>query len=282
MALVVSGITVINMLSRPERWDLFQQGRKEWEAAFGVSPERCPAVVGIDLPNFGQPPWFTGRLSERRKLSWGGKAGCILSHRKAIATAMERKWDNVLILEDDAYLTADSARAWQDGLSRLLDAVSEDWVGIYLCTTTLFPPNRVVARQGDIRLVETTGALGTVAYLLNGRVFRPLLAELPMESGIWPWVARHKTIDRWLSQNLFRFGRVYALAPSLAGHHTVGSSDISMTPGDDHLLDFSLSDIPVCPDGPVFEFRRRLRLMTTGLSRRFTLFRQGIKRLHGL
>jgi len=281
MATENKGCLVINLDSRPDRWDFFLAGADNWREAFGCGPQRCSAVAGIDLPGFNQPPWFKPGMTERRKLSWAGKAGCILSHRKAISIAVEKGWDQVLVLEDDALLTDHAVRLWKEDLSQLVKDLPADWGAVYLCTTTAFPPSRKVAAKAGTKLVETSGALGTVAYLLNGRVFQGLLRALPDEKNIWSWVARHKTIDRWYSQNLVRFGRVYLFAPSLGGHHP-GSSDISMTPEDAPQLDFSLASLRYTEVPAKFARSYRIRKLANALRRSGSLLRLAMKHLKGL
>lgn len=278
----IAGILVVNMPNRDVRWQTFLEYADNWNWAFGCVPERLEAVVGVNLPGYGKAPWFTKRLSEKRRRSWGGKAGCILSHRKAIATARERGWDNVLIVEDDAYLTRESAEVWRTSLSQTAASMEPGWAGLYLCTTTLFPPNRLIAEAQGYRLIETTGALGTVAYIISRSAFEPLLQMLPTEQTIWPWVAAHKTIDRWLSRTLFGIGPVYSFAPSLAGHRSVGMSDISMTAEDDCNLDFSLRDITLEGAQTSFARKKAARLLICRAAKKVAGVRRTTKFLRGL
>jgi glycosyl transferase, family 25 len=277
----VAGIYVVNLDSRPERWDLFQAGLGPWQAAFGQLPQRFSAVAGIALPGFDGPGLFSRKSSEQRKRSWAGKAGCILSHRNVLRQAADLGLPNVLIAEDDAFLTREMVETWRVGLARLVASLPADWAAVYLCTTSAISPCRVAGEFGGIRLVETTGALGTVAYLVNGRTFSGLLRELPDERSIWRWVARHKTIDRWLSQNLVRFGRVYLFAPSIAGHQT-GSSDTSMTQENDYLLDFTLKDLKYARDEKEFLVRKWARLRVNEVRRAVSLLRGIVKGVRGL
>ncbi len=281
MKLDIGGIYVISLDSRPERWNLFLEGLASWETAFGKRPERLSAVAGVSLLGYDEKPWFTGRISERRKKSWGGKAGCILSHRNAIQMAADQNWSHALIVEDDAFLADEMAQAWKHGLKQLVEALPDDWSAVYLCTTDPISPCRVAAEHQGIKLVEAGGAFGTVAYLLNGRVFEPLLEELPDEKTIWGWVARHKTIDRWFSRNLMRFGRVYAFAPSIVGHRE-GPSDITMTPEAKWEFDFTLKDIRFVRNGVYFLVLRVIRYVGNVLRNFFSVFRLLTKRLRGL
>lgn len=280
MKLQISGCYVINLDSRPERWAAFLGDLKQWEKAFAVTPVRFPAVAGSSLPGFGCKPWFRPRISEKRQRSWAGKAGCILSHRTVIQLAAQRKLENVLILEDDALITDEMVQLWRDGLQGLVESLPDDWAVVNFCTTIPITPCRVFDECEGVRLVEAAGTFGAVAYLLNGCVLSRILAELPDEATVWGWVARHKTIDRWFSKNLMRFGRVYLFAPSVVGHRT-GSSDTSMTQENDWLLDFSLRNIRCVASRPLFTVLKLLRRGGNAASATLSLLRMAVKRLRG-
>lgn len=281
MQFEVAGIYVINLDSRPERWEVFQYGLKAWETAFGKMPERLPAVAGIKLPGYGLKPWFTARIPEKRRREWGGKAGCILSHRRAIQKALEHGWKNVLIVEDDAFLTEEMARTWKDGLERLVRELPEDWSTINLCTVDPIFPYRARAQYQGVKVVEAAGALGLVAYLLNGRIFERILAELPDEQTIWSWVARHKTIDQWFSQNMLQYGKVYLFVPCLVGHNAT-PSDICMAPNPGQDLDFTLGNIRLLQSPLLFIITKSVRRVDNYIRWFFSGFRFIIKRLRGL
>lgn len=273
---------VINLEWRTERWDAFLAQSDLWEKAFGSSPKRFPAVAGIKLPGYDDLPWFTGRISAQRKKAWGGKAGAILSHREAIRLASADGCENVLIVEDDAVLTEQNVEVLRSGFKSFLDGLGEDWSAIYLFATSPITPCKVPYENQGYRLVEASGAFGAVAYILNGRILQQLLEELPDEQSIWRWVARHKTIDRWYSQNLARFGRVYLFAPSIVGHNCVGSSDISMSAENDWQLDFTLADLRLVEHEALFRFLLSCRRTRNALNRLFSVFRLLVKSARGL
>jgi GR25 family glycosyltransferase involved in LPS biosynthesis len=278
----IDGIYVINLDWRPERWESFKHQWKLWEKSFGCTPERFPAVAGVQLTGYDEPPWFTARISSQRKKAWGGKAGAILSHRGIIELAASKSWQNVLIVEDDAILSDEDAERWVRDIKPHLSTLSDDWSAIYLFATSPASPCRLADENQGIKLVEASGALGAVAYLLNGRVLDRLLQELPDHDSIWRWVARHKTIDRWYSQNLLRFGRVYLCAPSIVGHTCVGSSDISMTAENDWQLDFALENLHYVHRKTIFDSLIFLRRIHNALRRYCSIFRYFVKRIRGL
>ncbi|NLX26366.1 MAG: hypothetical protein GXY61_10470 [Lentisphaerae bacterium] len=277
----VDGILVVNLDSRPERWALFQESKDHWIKAFETSPQRFPAVAGISLDGYDKPPWFRARIKDRRRKSWAGKAGAILSHRNAIHHAKEQGWNCVLILEDDAFLTEEMADLWKVELESMVVNLPKDWAVVYFYSAKPFSPFRIVSDRIGARLIEAAGAFGCVAYLLNCRIYDRLLQELPTEKTIWPWVARYKAIDLWLSNNLRRFGRVYAVAPSLVGHR-VGPSDITMTPESEWTFDGEMKGLAYTGNPVLFGLKKTGRSIEGIYQELISLFRLGIKRLRGL
>jgi GR25 family glycosyltransferase involved in LPS biosynthesis len=275
-------IVVINLDERTDRRNAFQEQEALWQATFGCQPSRLPAVHGMALPGYGESPWFRKRIAESRKRSWAGKAGCILSHRAVIQEAHRSGAETILIVEDDALLTREAAQLWEKTVSGWISQLPEDWAAVYLCSCTPRQPVQVAARTNEIRLLEVSGASNTVAYLLNGRVFAALLDELPEQQSIWPWVARHKAIDRWYSRNLNRFGRVYVCSPSIVLQQQIGSSDITLTTDSVELLDYGHHDIALTEGKLSFKVRYGLVQIQNYVGRWFSLMRLIVKRARGL
>jgi len=279
--LIVDKCYVINLRTNESRWTSFGEGRDNWVSAFGVAPERFDAVYGVELEGFDKAPWFTPRISEQRKRAWGGKAGAILSHAGVIRDALEQGYEQILVLEDDSYVADDRLQDWLDGLVPMIQALPEDWVSINLCTADPVTPCRVVSTYNEYRLIEVAGAFGAVAYLLNGRYLRQLAAELPTQQNIWEWVARHKTIDRWYSQNLTLLGGVYVFSPAVVGHRN-GASNISMSADESWLMDFSLQDVPITGGALAFRLKLAARRSLNAVGRALSLLRLWGKRRRGL
>lgn len=216
---LVDGVLVVNLDRRPDRWE------KVKALTAGLVPpeklERLPAVLGADLPGYGSPPWFRGR---KRDATWAGRAGCALSHRRAIALAKQRGWRHLLILEDDIEPKPQAAAV----LASLPAALaSTDWQVCYLGFTDPVPPFRTVAElAGGHQLMEVSGASTTHAYLVRSDAFDWLLEKLPQPAAVWPWLSRHRAIDRWYYRNLSRHLRVLAVSPSLIDQEH-GFSDIT-------------------------------------------------------
>ena len=275
-------VYVIDLDVRTDRRKAFQEQKALWQETFGCRPIRFSAVAGLELPGYGVEPWFRDRIKERRKRSWAGKAGCILSHRAVIQDAYRSDAKTVLIAEDDALLTREAAQIWAKTVSGWIGQLPEDWAAVYLCSCTPQQPVQVAARTEEVRLLEVSGASNTVAYLLNGRVFAALLAELPEQQSIWPWVARHKAIDRWYSRNLNRFGRIYVCSPSIVLQQQIGPSDIAVTTDSVELFDYEHRDIYLVAGKASFNLLYRLVQIKNRVGKWGSLMRLMVKRARGL
>ncbi|ODU04713.1 MAG: hypothetical protein ABS89_03515 [Thiobacillus sp. SCN 63-1177] len=219
---MIDGVLVVNLDSRPDRWQQVQA------LVAGLIPadklQRLPATAGMALPGYGTQPWFRGRKRDR---TWAGRAGCTLSHRAAIAHARQQGWRTLLILEDDIELSP----ALSTVLAALTDALAgRDWDVCYLGYTDPVAPYRTLEELPDGHtLCRVSGCSTTHAYLLRHTTFDWLLAHLPEPDNIWPWVSRHRAIDRWYYRNLARRYVVTAVSPAVINQQ-VGFSDITQRP----------------------------------------------------
>lgn len=219
---MVDGVLVINLDTRPDRWQDVQA-----RTAGLIPPEklhRLSATLGMSLPGFGAAPWFRGR---KRDKTWAGRAGCALSHRAAVARAREAGWRTVLILEDDIEFEP----ALAEVLARLPGALGNANSDVcYLGFTDPIPPCRALAElPAGHRLYAVAGCNTAHAYLLTERTFDWLLERLPTRERIWPWISRHRAIDRWYYRNLARRFTVSVVSPSIVNQQ-VGFSDITQRP----------------------------------------------------
>ena len=129
---LADGAVVINLDDRTDRWEAFQQ---RVVPGLGIETvERLSAVRGTELPGFGKPPLFRGRNRDR---TWAGRAGCTLSHRAALARALEAGWERVLILEDDIELVPEFASLQTSLATKLAEL---DWDVCYLGFTDPIGP----------------------------------------------------------------------------------------------------------------------------------------------
>ncbi|HNQ04435.1 MAG TPA: hypothetical protein PKH69_07455 [Thiobacillaceae bacterium] len=219
---MVDGVLVVNLASRPDRW----QGIRD--LVQGLIPAqllmRLPATAGIELPGYGEPPWFRGRKRDR---TWAGRAGCTLSHRTAIQHARQQGWRTLLILEDDIELSP----ALPSVLAALPQVLARvDWDVCYLGYTDPVPPYRTLAGLPEEHsLCRVSGCSTTHAYLLRASTFDWLLAHLPQPTDVWRWTSRHRAIDRWYYRNLARRFVVTAVSPAIINQQG-GFSDITLRP----------------------------------------------------
>lgn len=219
-AALADGVLVINLDHRPERLVRFAAMAADFPQL--AEWERLPAVNGVDLPGFGQPPWFRGG---KRDKCWAGRAGCTLSHRKAVARAKQAGWQSVLILEDDALFDPGAATAL-DKLQVHLPDNNPPWGVCYLgFTKALGPAVRLAELAGARELFRVSGCYTTHAYLVHRSAYNWILDRLPTETGIWPWLARHRAVDRWYARHLHERFPVLAVSPVACGQ-VCGFSDI--------------------------------------------------------
>ena len=235
---LASGTLVINMKQRPER---LTQLHEHFAAVGYTEPwERLPAVAGVDLPGFNHAPWFRGRS---RDLAWAGRAGCVMSHRNAIRHARENSWESVLILEDDVRF-ADDITNVIPVLRSELENSPVDWAACYLGFTSPIAPCRMLSELGGTHsLFQISGCSTTHAYILKMESYDCILAHLPDESEIWPWLAKHRAIDRWYSKHLSARFPVLAVAPGVAGQMS-DFSDIGQRGADEQREDEFFAPLP--------------------------------------
>jgi glycosyl transferase family 25 len=219
------GIKVINLAHRPERMDAFRANSARHASLAGF--ERLDAVNGQTIDGYGKKPWFGKKTKER---AWAGRAGCVFSHRDAIARAAEKSWQSLLILEDDIIPSSEFDKA----LVEVLEAANRlrpDWSVLYLGISKQVGPALHLELLSEGRnLYETSGALGTFAYIVRGPALAWILKRLPKRDEIWPWIACHKAIDRWYALNLNRNLIQLAVCPSLVSHYA-SFSDIGQRSG---------------------------------------------------
>lgn len=186
---MIDGILVINLDTSVDRMDAFRERNAKVLPMDKV--QRLSAVLGRALPTYGQLPWFTENTGERARF-WGGTAGCALSHRKAIEKARDEGWRNVLILEDDAAVTAGTAGL--DLLQQVLAEQSGKYM-LYLGFNRPEPYGRMLSRGNGVDLWQVEGVLATHAYLLPACMYETVLNLLPREDNVWEWLTRYRAID---------------------------------------------------------------------------------------
>jgi GR25 family glycosyltransferase involved in LPS biosynthesis len=271
----IDAVLVLNLDHRAERWEQLQQ-----ETA-GVIPSeklhRVSAVLGRELPDFGQRPWSRGR---KRDATWAARGGCVLAHRRALETARSAGWQWVLILEDDVALGSDFI-ANLDALQSALFASSTEWDVCYLGYTDPQGPFQTVAPLAPgHHLSRVFGCNCAHAYLIHAAARDWVLGQLPSVSGIWRWLTVNRAIDRWYRKVLGRHFRILAVSPSLINQRD-GFSDIvgrqtDYTDGAGHVL-----AIPDIRSSPSYGLRYFLKSLSSCISQTWDFARSIRKCLAG-
>ncbi|HTJ78612.1 MAG TPA: glycosyltransferase family 25 protein [Rariglobus sp.] len=206
----LDAVLVINLDHRTDRWNELRSHLA------GIVPEeklhRIPAVLGRTLPGYERSRWFR---RTKRASTWGGRAGCLLSHRNALRLAREHGWRRVLILEDDARLSLPlDGEAGRD-LAAFIESNGSVYGAFFLgFTTPKTPVRRLLDLKSGSALFQIGGCSTTHAYVADASLYEPLLARFPSDdSQVWAWLARHVAIDRWYSLHLDRLTRIAALSP---------------------------------------------------------------------
>ena len=252
----ISGIAVINLDHRADRWHEVSTQAAKIPGQPAVT--RIAACLGTALPGFGTRPWFRGRKTDMR---WAARAGCVASHRRVMQQAQASGWQTTLVLEDDCDL-APLMTCDLDALHRVLFVEHPDWDVCYLGHNEIYPPSQRVASWSPAgEIMRVAGCATTHAYLVRERARDWIIAQTPGEDAPWPWVSRHRAIDRWYGHVLSRHFSVFACAPALLLQKT-GYSDIGL-----HQVDWEQMEMVAAV--PVQSgFRCKLRM--THLRARFT------------
>lgn len=215
---LIDGVIVINLEHRPERLECFARQAAEIPSFTGW--QRLAAIDGSQLPSYGKLPWFRGG---KRDKAWGGRAGCTLSHRNAIALAKEKNWSSVLIFEDDVNF-GDDATLLEARMNEAMHSQGDDWQVLYLGSSEVIGPcHRLGELQGERFLYETQGCIGAFAYIVKREAYDWILARLPDPDDVWSWISHHRAIDRWFARNLRPSFQVRCVFPSLIGHFSTFS-----------------------------------------------------------
>jgi len=216
----LDGVVVVNLDERQDRWDQLQAEAASLPGLGGLT--RISAARGTKLSDYGQKPWFRGRRTDPR---WAARAGCTLSHRKALTHARQSGWKTLLVLEDDADLQP--LRSLDlDRLADLLFTQYPDWDVCYLgYSQTVGVSHPVAAQHPD--LLEMQGCYATHAYLIKTRAMDWIINRLPDEKQVWSWTSTHRAIDRWYARNLSKELKVYAFSPALIPQRTTFSDIVN-------------------------------------------------------
>lgn len=186
----VDGILVINLDSRLDRYARFLERARPFFP--GREIVRISAVAGRELPSFGKEPWFTENTADRAGY-WGGAAGCVLSHRKAIEHARAQGWRNVLIFEDDVCVE------YKQEVFELLGEVLPTLQGgylFYLGYNRPAPYGWCRTRNKQASCWKTEGVITAHAYIVSYSLYDVLLRSMPQDdSDVWEWLSHYRAVD---------------------------------------------------------------------------------------
>jgi hypothetical protein len=204
-----TGVCVINLDSRADRWEIFQ--REILPHFHGLPVDRISATLGTQITGYGVAPYFRGGKRDR---TWAARGGCTLSHRDALLHAKTKGWKYLLILEDDITIETIPSPDFWASLQKALQSTSFEVC--YLGFTDPVPPFRQLVDLGSNHALHQVFGCNTAhAYLLNTASIDWILDRLPAPADIWPWLARHRAVDRFFYQHLSPHLIVTAISPSL-------------------------------------------------------------------
>jgi hypothetical protein len=214
-----TGICVINLDRRSDRWEAFQK-----EMLPQLLPReviRISAIEGIAIAGFGDAPYFRGRKRDR---TWAARAGCTLSHRAALLHALDVGWSHVLVLEDDIHMPIPPKSTM---LSELREKISIHAPDVcYFGFTDPVPPFKQMASLGpEHKLHQVFGCNTAHAYLVSKKAISHLVSMLPEPQNIWRWLMRYRAVDRFYYRHLSPALRVMAVSPTIIDQQP-GFSDI--------------------------------------------------------
>lgn len=204
----VDAVLVINLDQRTDRWERFCNAAKDLIPQDKII--RISAVYGKDLPGYGQKPWFHGR---KRDATWAARAGCTLSHKKALEVAAG--FPRCLILEDDI--------EWISGfpsisrhLPEKLISLTPQWGVCYLGYTDPMGPFRYrQSVDGDIHVCQVYGCNCAHAYLVTRESASQIAKSLPDEHNVWHWLSHFRSCDKFFIRDFGRRFDVLCISPSL-------------------------------------------------------------------
>ncbi len=204
---------VINLDHRTDRWEKVREHLKSTVPDGKL--HRVSAVLGKKLEGYQTSHWFR---RTKRPETWAGRAGCSVSHRNAMRLALDRGWNWVLIIEDDAQFVRGFNDTFSQQLASFMKTQGETFGFVYLGFDSPKPPvRRIFASESGCRIYQIGGANTTHAYLVNRPMMQKLLQKFPQtETDIWSWTAKNVAIDRWYSLNLQRWTSVAAVCPQFA------------------------------------------------------------------
>lgn len=195
-------IFCINLDRRPDKWVDSLEEFKKWDI---VNFQRVPAYDGKGL----------NKNDYRIKTS---EAGLILTNIDILKSSIENKFERILILEDDFYLTGEFSM-----IDNLISQVPVDWDLLYFGGNHNSHKGFPEPIKLSENLVKVHHTFATHAVAINGKFFKEMLDKISSVSS---------PLDVMLT-DLQKSHNAYCFSPSVAKQRA-GYSDIQMRDMDYH------------------------------------------------
>lgn len=198
----IDRIFIINLDSRPDRWEKIEQQLKDKNI---TNYERFSAIRPTDkiLKNH---KFFLRKHDNIYRI---GTLGCLLSHYDVIKLAKQRKYTNILILEDDTEFL-ESFDNFDNFFNSLLSLDSE-FKMCYLSGSHIEPYINISTNIAKVNKTYTTGS-----YIINCSLFNHVLEKL---------IDYHCEVDKFYANEIQPKFNCYCFIPHLT-KQSDGFSDI--------------------------------------------------------
>jgi GR25 family glycosyltransferase involved in LPS biosynthesis len=212
---LVDKVFVINLKHRTDRWQQVQEQLQRYniqnvERFDAVCPTSSDMVQSL-MQEFGLQQQhidyfyqdavnYTPHNLDKYVF---GTVGCLCSHLSIIRLAKERKYHNIVILEDDFLLSYSN---WMDIFYQGIQELPNDWHMLYLGGRNVQPLQSIPNAQAQARYVgRCTNTVTTVGYMMNHRCFDAVLNQTGSKTNI--------TMDVYYGSHIQRNYNCYALKP---------------------------------------------------------------------
>lgn len=181
-------IYCVNLNRRPDRWDEVQ---KEFERVGLSGIERYEAIDGA-----------TYDWSNVKSHLLAGELGLIETHINIIKEAIDKKYESILIFEDDVYFIDEFSK-----INEYMEALPSDWDILYLGGNHVYgrPPEHV-----NDKILRLNKTYTTHAIAIKSTLFETILAMTEK---------RGKQIDVYYA-DLHGVYNAYGFSPNLALQRT--------------------------------------------------------------
>ena len=149
--------------------------------------------------------------------SEAGNIGCTMSHLNCIKIAKEKKYKNVLILEDDVVFNTDIFHDVLIKTFNQLDSNNLKYDMLYLGANLRGHDNKLI----DKNLAKIVSAKTTHAYIINSSIYDYIIdaySKIDLNDE-YSWSQQNPNrmnIDVWYINNIQKLGNTYGTYPAIA------------------------------------------------------------------